>query len=149
MRIDEEIDGRFRNDYHRGFINLIYTTNHLTSEFEVLLKSHKLTSQQYNVLRVLRGFGPEPHSIEFLRKRMLDKKSDISRIVDKLASRGLIKKIENQTDHRQRDITITNKGLQLLLGLDDCEKQMDGLLSKLNKSEIDFLNKILDRLRQK
>lgn len=147
MRIEEEIDGRFRNEYHKGLINLIYTTNQLHHDFLLTLKEHDLTSQQYNILKVLRGFGNKPRSIEFLRDRMLDKNSDVSRVVDHLVRKGLIERRENKTDRRLKDISITKKGLKLLDKMDICEKKADSLLKNLTEKECQELNTILDKIR--
>jgi DNA-binding MarR family transcriptional regulator len=147
MKIEDEIDGRFRNEYHKGLINLIYTTNHLHHDFLLSLKKHGLTSQQYNILKVLRGFGKQPRSIEFLRYRMLDKNSDVSRVVDNLVSKGLIERKENKSDRRQKDISITKKGLDLLKKMDECEKNADSLLKNLSEEECRKLNTILDKIR--
>ncbi|MBE0649987.1 MAG: MarR family transcriptional regulator [Bacteroidales bacterium] len=148
MKIEEEIKGRFRNDYHKGIINLTYTANLLNHEFLQSLKEHGVTVQQYNVLRVLRGFRPKgPFSIGFLKARMLDRFSDVSRIVDKLFIRGLVMRQENPNDRRQKAIEITEKGLKLLAEMDSIEKKMDTLLNRLDKDEIIELNRILDKIR--
>jgi len=148
MTIDEEIDGRFRNEYHRALINLIYTTNQLHHDFLLALKEHGLTSQQYNILKVLRGFGNQARSIDFLRERMLDKQSDVSRVVEHLNEKGLIVRKENTKDRRQKDISITNKGLELLSKMDDCEKKADTLLVNLTEQEAAQLNGLLDKIRE-
>lgn len=148
MRIEDEIDGRFRNEYHKGMINLVFTTNHLNYSFLQHLKSHGLTPQQYNLLRVLRGFGQKPRSIDFLRKRMLDKKPDMSRVVDKLYKKGMVSRTENNTDRRLKDVSITKKGLELLGQMDECEKQVDTLLKNLTPEEVDELNRLLDKIRR-
>ncbi len=147
MRIDEELDGRFRNDYHRALINLFFTSNMLHAGFQQLLKKKGLTTQQYNVLKILRGFGAEPRSIDFLRKRMLDRKSDMSRIIDKLFAKKLVDRLECASDRRQKDVTITPAGLELLLQLDTAERQGDQLLKNLNAAELKELNKLLDKIR--
>ncbi len=148
MKIDDEIKGRFRNEYHRGIINLTYTLNQLNYQFLQLLKKHNVTQQQYNVLKVLRGFRSEaPVSIGFIKDRMLDKNSDVSRIVDKLYERGLITRCEKSTDRRQKDVDISDKGLKLLSSMDECEKQVDTLLSNLTEDEVKQLNTLLDKIR--
>lgn len=148
MKIEEEIKGRFRNDYHKGMINLTYTANLLNHEFLQFLKAHGVTVQQYNILRVLRGYRPKgPFSIGFLKERMLDRNSDVSRIVDKLYLRGLVDRKECPADRRQKDIEITEKGLKLVLETDEIEKKIDTLLNRLNKQEIVELNRILDKIR--
>ncbi len=148
MKIEEEIKGRFRNEYHKGTINLIYTVKQLMYQFIQLLKAHGLTEPQYNILRVLRGYRKEgPASIGFLKERMLDKNSDVSRIVDKLYEKGLVERKENADDRRQKDIEISKKGLELLAAMDDCERKTDSLLENLNPHEVKELNNLLDKIR--
>ncbi len=148
MKIDDEIKGRFRNEYHRGIINLTYTLNQLNYQFLQFLKKHNVTQQQYNILKVLRGFRSEaPVSIGFIKDRMLDKNSDVSRIVDKLYERGLVTRCEKSTDRRQKDVDISDKGLELLSSMDECEKQVDTLLSNLTEDEVKQLNTLLDKIR--
>lgn len=149
MKIEDELKGWFRNDYHKGLINLVYTSNYVNYEFLQFLKDHGLTSQQYNILRILRGFGSEPRSIDFLRERMLDKSSDVSRIVDKLYQKKLLERTESKTDRRQKDLTITKEGLDLLTTMDECERQVDTLLNNLSETEIADLNNLLDKIREK
>ncbi|MEI7522755.1 MAG: MarR family transcriptional regulator [Mariniphaga sp.] len=148
MTIEDELKGRFRNDYHKGLINLTYTAKQLSYEFFQSLKTHNITEQQYNVLRILRGFRSEaPLCIGFIKERMLDKDSDVSRIVDRLYDKQLISRKENPDDRRLKTIEITKLGLDLLDRLFDCEKKADTLLNKLSKSEIILFNQLLDKIR--
>jgi DNA-binding MarR family transcriptional regulator len=148
MAIEDEIKGRFRNEYHKGMINLVYTVNQLSYMFRQTLKAHGITEPQYNVLRVLRGFRSEcPVSIGFLKERMLDKSSDVSRIVDNLYEKGLIVRKENPNDRRQKEIDITEKGLKLLSEMIECDKKADLLLAKLTQEEAAELNRMLDKIR--
>ena len=148
MKIEDEIKGRFRNDYHKGMINLVFTTNQLNHQFQQFLKVHNLSIQQYNILRVLRGFGKQPRSINFLKERMLDRNSDISRLVDRLFQRGLIRRTECNEDRRQKDVEITQAGLEILGQMDECEKKVDTLLSNLSLDEVKQLNFLLDKIRE-
>ncbi len=148
MKIEEEIKGHFRNEYHKGIINLFYTVNQLNYQFEKHLRKHGLTQQQYNILRVLRGFRSEcPVSIGFLKERMLEKNSDVSRLVDKLFRKGLVDRNENRTNRRQKDVDITKKGLELLFELKEYEKKIDRLLLNLTEDEVGQLNRLLDKIR--
>ena len=148
MTIDEEIKGRYRNDYHRGIINLNFTVNQLNYQFLQYLKMHKLTEPQYNILRVLRGYKDDgPFSIGFLKERMLDRNSDVSRIVDKLFEKGLVDRKENATDRRQKEVEITEKGQAIIEKMTDCDIKADTLLQNLNTEEIKELNRLLDKIR--
>ncbi|GET29298.1 MarR family winged helix-turn-helix transcriptional regulator [Prolixibacter sp. SD074] len=150
MSIDEEIKGRFRNEYHKGFINLTYTVKLLSYEFHKFLKAHGLTEQQYNVLRILRGFRSRaPLSISFIKQRMLDKNSDVSRIIDRLFEKGLLSRKENPDDRRQKSVKITTKGLELLDKMFICEQKVDTLLKNLSMDEVKQLNYLIDKIREK
>jgi DNA-binding MarR family transcriptional regulator len=148
MNIEEEIHGRFRNPYHKGMINLIYTAKQLSYKFVQSLKKHDITEQQYNVLRVLRGYRMQgPQNIGFIKEHMLDKESDMSRIIDRLYEKELVTRKENSEDRRQKAVEITEKGMKLLDEMYDCEKASDNLLSKLSPEEVDELNRLLDKIR--
>lgn len=148
MKIEEEIKGRFRNDYHKGLINLSYTFRLLSYDFYQSLKKHGLAEPQYNVLRILRGFSAEaPLTIGFIKERMLDKNSDVSRIIDRLFEKGLVSRKEDSADRRQKSIEITSKGMDLLDKLFFCEKKADSLLANLSLKEVQQLNKLLDKIR--
>ena len=73
--------------------------------------------------------------------------SDTSRIVDRLLSKGLVKKVICKKDRRLVDITITDKGLKLLEKLDDRQDEMDAILSNLSEKEALSLSKLLDKSR--
>jgi DNA-binding MarR family transcriptional regulator len=150
MKIDDELKGHFRNEYHRGLINLIYTANYVSYEFLRALRHYNLTEQQYNVLRVLRGFRHQaPLTIGFLKERMLDRDSNISRIVDRLYAKGLVSRTENPKDRREKSIQITDNGLKLLDAMFECEKNVDQLLKNLSLEEVNELNRLLDKIREK
>jgi DNA-binding MarR family transcriptional regulator len=148
MKIEEEIKGRFRNDYHKGMINLAYTVKQLSYDFLQFLKKHGLTEPQYNILRVLRGNrSGRPASIGYIKERMLDKSSDVSRIVDRLFYKGYIDRKENPDDRRQKDIVMTKTGRDLLDEMYECEKKVDALLGNLIPDEVKELNRLLDKIR--
>ena len=149
MKIEDELKGRFRNERHKGLINLTYTVKQLSYGFLQTLKTQGLTEPQYNILRVLRGFRNEgPSSIGFLKERMLDKSSDVSRLVDKLYEKGLVDRKENESDRRQKDVVITEKGLELLVDMQECENQVDEVLHNLTDEEVVELNRLLDKIRE-
>ena len=85
LKLEDEIQQqKFKSIQQKLMLNLIYTTNWLTSKQDSLFKDSDITLQQYNVLRILRGQYPNPCSIKLIKERMLDRMSDASRIVDKL-----------------------------------------------------------------
>lgn len=128
-------------------LNLVYTTNWVTSKQGSFFKDSDITSQQYNVLRILRGQHPNPCSIKLIKERMLDRMSDASRIVDKLNTKKLLIRRECPNDRRSVDVIITDKGLELLKSLDHVDDISKESLKSLSTKEINTLNTLLDKLR--
>ncbi|HSU29134.1 MAG TPA: MarR family transcriptional regulator, partial [Chitinophagaceae bacterium] len=106
-----------------------------------------ITPQQFNILRILRGSFPEPLSTLQIRERMLEKMSDTSRIVDRLITKGLVKKVVCKKDRRLVDVIITDKGKKLLEKLDTRQDEMDAVLGKLSEKEAMALSELLDKIR--
>ncbi len=79
---------------------------------------------------------------------MLDKGSDVSRILDKLFAKSLISRKEGTIDRRQKDVEITEKGLELLSEMDEIELKVDTFLKNLTKKEVIELNRLLDKIRE-
>ncbi len=147
MGIDKDIQQTtFRNEYQKMGINIIYTANWLNERIAQILNHEKITQQQYNILRILRG-SDTPLSTLKIRERMLDKMSDTSRIVDRLITKELVEKTACQADKRLVDITLSKKGLLLLEKLDHFNDQIDAILKGINEKEASTINQILDKLR--
>ena len=148
MGIEKDIQQTaFRNEYQKMGINLIFTANWLNEKVGKILSTEKITQQQYNILRILRG-SETPLSTLKIRERMLDKMSDTSRIVDRLIAKELVEKSACQADKRLVDITLSKKGFQLLEKLDQFDAQIDAILKGINEKEANTINQILDKLRE-
>jgi DNA-binding MarR family transcriptional regulator len=148
MGIEKDINqSKFRNEYQKASINLIYTFGWMTGKSKDILATEDITPQQFNILRILRGSHPQPLSTLQIRERMLDKMSDTSRIVDRLVTKGLVKKEACKKDMRLVDVMITDKGKKLLERLDIREPEMDNILSNLTKKEAAQLSDLLDKIR--
>ena len=147
MGIENDINQQaFRSEHQKSAINLIYTYNWVTEKMKLFFDEHDITSQQFNILRILRG-AQKPLSTLQIRERMLDKMSDTSRIVDRLVKKMLVKKNICETDRRLVDIIITKKGEKLLQKLDECSAEMDSIVHNLSEEEAKMLNHLLDKIR--
>lgn len=148
MKLEDEIvQKKFINESHKLGINIVFTFNWLNAFQSRLLKKYGLTSQQYNILRILRGQHPRPANIKLLKERMLDKMSDASRIVEKLRTKSLLERTLSENDRRSCDVTITAKGLVLLKEIDKEDVQFEKLFRGLSETEKKQLNDLLDKLR--
>jgi DNA-binding MarR family transcriptional regulator len=147
MSIDKEINQKhFSNEFQKSTINLIYTYNWINEKMKEILDRFQITSQQFNILRILRGAG-EPLSTLQIRQRMLDKMSDTSRIVDRMVLKQLVKKVVRVTDKRLVDVTLAEKGDLLLKEMDQFQDEMDSILKNLTEQEARTLNMLLDKIR--
>jgi DNA-binding MarR family transcriptional regulator len=148
MRIEDEIkQATFKSEYHKLALNIAVTSNWYERFTSQKLKTYKLTPQQFNVLRILRGQFPNPATINLITDRMIDKMSNASRLVDKLLEKGLVDRRTCPSDRRQVDVKITEKGQQLLSTIDDESTDWENPLHTISKAEAKALNLLLDKLR--
>lgn len=149
MRLEEEIKQvkAFSSEYNKVVVNLIYTYNWLDSSTKVFFQEFDITSQQFNILRILRGQYPNPSTINLLKERMLDKMCDASRLVERLRLKGLVERSKASSDKRAVDILITKKGDQLLSKIDLTLPVFEEKFKSLSEQEVTDLNKLLDKLR--
>ena len=148
MKIEDEIQQKkFKDDYQKLVVNLLYTSNWMNAHFELLFKNSGVTLQQFNVLRILRGQYPKPSSIKLIKERMLDRMSDASRIVDKLVLKKLVIRNQCANDRRSVDVVISEDALNLLQTMDVLDEKAKEILKSLSKTEIIVLNDLLDKLR--
>ena len=149
MGLEKEIQTNgFRNERHKGILNIFYTYYYLVNQVNDGLKPFDVTRQQYNVLRILRGQYPNQVAIYTIRERMLDKMSDASRIVERLRLKGLVIRESAKKDKRASAVTITEQGLNLLELMEPKMEQMDFMMTNLNEKEIRHLNALLDKIRE-
>lgn len=148
MGISEDIkQPKFKTEFNKAIINIIYTNNWLIQQQGVLFRPHGLTSPQFNVLRILRGQHPKPATVNLLIDRMMDKSSNASRIVDKLESKGLVARKQSANDRRAVDVVITDQGLDLLSMIDEEMTSWEQSINRLSEQECQQLNDLLDKLR--
>ena len=148
MKLEEEIKQKtFRNEYQKSALNLVFTYGWLFNQQKGFFKKYGITAQQYNVLRILRGQHPNAISTSEIKARMLDKNSDSSRIVDRLAAKNLIHKKNCKHDKRLVDVSISEHGMKLLGEIEPYTLELDNTFSKLDLEEAKELNRILDKLR--
>src|SRR5687768_7809562 len=85
MKIEEEIrQTKFKSPHQKALLNLIFTANWLQNKQQEFFKPFGVTSQQFNILRILKGQHPNVLSGTEIKSRMLDKNSDVSRLLDRL-----------------------------------------------------------------
>ena len=103
-----------------------------------------LTASQYNVLRILRGSHPKPLTAGTIGERSIAHDPDVTRLVDRLADRGLVKRARSEEDRRVVEVEITGKGLELLRALDPHARQMPrAMVGHVESKKLQQLAKLL------
>lgn len=132
----------------KTLINIMYTARTLEDDMADLLKPYKLSTPQFNVLRILRGQQGKPASLMTLQERMVHRNSNTTRLVDKLISKKLVARKICPHNRRKVDITISKNGLELLKTLDPLTEHLNTeSTSNLNTEELTQLNSLLDKMR--
>jgi DNA-binding MarR family transcriptional regulator len=130
--------------------NILQTGNWMNEKFSDHLKQYALSIQQYQVLRSLRELGGEPANLLTLQAEMVSKNSNTTRLVEKLRLKGLISRIQSEENRRMVEIRITEKGLNLLAEIDDVHSEFkNDIVEGLTEAEIQTLNKLLEKIRNK
>jgi len=147
MKIEDEIkQQKFKTPHQKAVLNLIYTTSWMQGRQKDIFKTFGITLQQFNILRILRGQHPSSTSATEIKSRMLDKNSDVSRLLDRLLAKKVITKRVSANDKRAADVNLTEEGLELLRAIDKKQNQIDNVLL-LSEEEAIILSDLLDKSR--
>ena len=136
----------FTSLHEKALVNIMYTNGWVIERMRLFFKSYGITIKQYNILRILKG-ADEPLSTSQIRLRMLDKMSDTTRLIDRMVTKGWVKKSVSKTDRRLVDIMITDKGLDLLDEIKGIESQAEEIFGNLSIEEVQKLSDLLDKVR--
>jgi len=113
-----------------------------------VFEEHDITSQQYNVLRILRGAGPDGLPTLDIAERMIERTPGITRLLDRLEAKKLVRRERPAGDRRQVLCYVTKAGLDLVSDLDaPLKNQARHALRMLNDGDLDDLIRVLRRVR--
>lgn len=150
MRLEDELKTKgFSNENQKAQINIMFTAGWVRCAISSSLKPYGITPEQYNVLRILRGSQPNAVCLKDITCRMVDRNSNTSRIVDKLAAKNWVLREPSANDRREVQIALTPAGADLLTKIDK-QYGADRMMhpSGLTDSEAETLNALLEKMRQ-
>ena len=150
MNIEQSIrQSSFSCEEEKLVVNIIFTSNRLNFLTSQIFKPFGLSIEQYNVLRILRGQKRSPISLLDIKDRMLDKSSNVSRLIDKLVYKAFITRNVSKSDRRKVDVLITASGMDVLTEIDEkltlFYKKIDVFISL---SDAKQMNTLLDDIRK-
>ncbi|HSY13315.1 MAG TPA: MarR family transcriptional regulator [Verrucomicrobiae bacterium] len=134
---------RFSSPAQEALLSVIVAANTINDIMDRVCEEHGITRAQYNVLRILRGVHPQGHARCEIACRMLDRASDITRLVDRLQARKLVKRSRGSQDQRQAVTAITAKGMKLLDTMaPQVEAEVSTMLGELSDEDCRQLSRL-------
>lgn len=149
-RLQREIKQRrgFGSAEEEAFLNLQRTADVLARAIQETLKVAGLSLTQYNVLRILRGAGSAGLACSEIGERMLTHDPDVTRLLDRLESRGLITRSREKSDRRVITIRITKEGMSIARQLErPVEDALKRQLGHLTQPQLHLLTELLELAR--
>jgi DNA-binding MarR family transcriptional regulator len=141
-------DEKFRSREQQATLGLLRTADALKRYYTQIIEPHGITLQQYNVLRILRGAGPDGLPTLSVGQRMIEQTPGVTRLVDRLETKKLVDRVPCPKDRRRVFCRITPEGLALLEELDAPINQADAqAVSVLRAEDLGALIDMLDRVR--
>jgi DNA-binding MarR family transcriptional regulator len=149
MNIEKEIKSTVAMELAKKvLLNISFTRNVLGDGFHEILKPFDISSQQYNVLRILRGQKGIPVNMCAIQERMIARSSNTTRLIDKLLLKNMVTRKECPENRRKIEILITEKGLAVLTQLDPIVIAHENYFaSNLSEPELEQLNTLLEKYR--
>jgi len=138
---------KFKSEVQKAGLNILYTAWWLKTIMSKELKEYGLTHEQYNVLRILKGRFPDQMCVRDIACRMIEKSSNVPRIIDRLEVKKLVKRSTSAEDKRETVITITQAGINIL---DMTTTRIDNMYAKtvsMDEDSAKTLNNLLEHLR--
>ena len=133
----------------RVFVSLMRAADALSRGAEALLKPYSLSGTQYNILRILRGAGESGLACREVGCRLITRDPDITRLLDRMESRGLIARTRETRDRRVVKTRITAEGLRLLAELDQPVRELHRRQwRQFPAKQLRQLSNLLDRARE-
>ena len=127
---------------------MLRTADLLAAPMNDVLRDHSLSLSQYNVLRILRGAPADGLACGDVSERMIRRDPDLTRLLDRLETRGLVARARGSKDRRVVTATITEEGRALLDALD---RKVDAAIRKtlahMPESRIEQLIDLLEEAR--
>lgn len=143
----------FRSDAEEAVVALLLTTDLLARSLTRIVEPEGITAQQFNVLRILRGSHPSPLPTLEIAARMIEQTPGITRLLDRLDAKGLVRRDRGSDDRRCVYCSITSRGLALLERLDEPVRQnalraFRALKGAERRTLISLLEKLRTSLRE-
>jgi DNA-binding MarR family transcriptional regulator len=130
-----------------ALVAMMVAAGSLIRDLDAACQRHGITHDQYNVLRILRGVYPQGHPRGEISARLISRAPDVTRMLDRLVSRGLVQRSWDDKNRRLSIATITEKGLALLADVDQLiVREHARYTAGLTDDELALLRRVCQRM---
>ncbi|NCI45069.1 MarR family winged helix-turn-helix transcriptional regulator [Sediminibacterium soli] len=148
MKLEQAIQShKFKSEVHKAGLNILYTAWWLKTVMSKELKEFGLTHEQYNVLRILKGKHPEQMCVRDIACRMIEKNSNVPRIIDRLELKKLVKRATSAQDKRETVISLTQGGITILEASTHAVNRVTDANLTVTEHDAQQLNQLLEKIR--
>ena len=105
---------RFSSLTDQAILSMLVATGYLYARLAEICGRHGVTSDQFNILRILRGVYPDGHPRYEIAERMINRSPDVTRFLDRLERQGFVERVRSTEDRRLSISRITPAGLEVL-----------------------------------
>lgn len=133
------------NKTTKALVNVMFTGAWVANSLKVLLRPYGITLKQNNILIIL-DHEEFPMTTSEIRDQMIDNVSDVTRLIDRLVTKGYVRRKKQAKDKRLVDISITQLGIELLDRI-SIHTTLENLANTLDESDVEQLNLLLGKLR--
>lgn len=149
MKLEDVLKtNKFNDEVHKATLNILYTSYWMRDNVSSTMKEIGITSEQFNILRILKGKHPEAMCVKDIASRMIEKSSNVPRILDRLVAKELVMRTTSKEDKRETIISLTDAGMQTLQTANEALATINKKTIGINNEEAAMLNQLLEKLRK-
>ena len=149
MKLEEAIkSNKFDGEVQKAVLNVMFTAWQLKTQTSRELKEFGLTTEQYNVLRILNGKHPEHMCVRDIASRMIEKSSNVPRIIDRLEVKKMVRRNTSTHDKRETVITLTPVGINILKLSTERINRLNAGKKIMSDEKAGLLNSLLEELNE-
>jgi DNA-binding MarR family transcriptional regulator len=150
VKLEQAIQStKFKSEVQKAGLNILYTAWWLKTVMSRELKEFGLTHEQYNVLRILKGKHPELMCVKDIACRMIEKSSNVPRIIDRLEIKKLVKRATSEADKRETVISLTQSGIAVLEASTKSLNAIYDEIMTISEEDASSINELLEKVREK
>ena len=140
----------FASPVEEAFISVLKTADLLTRVLDRHLAGHDLSHQQYNVLRILRGAGPDGIPTLAIAGRLIECAPGMTRLLDRMELKSLVLRRRCPQDRRQVLCYATPKGNGLVEAIEPVVSSLgDRCFEQIQPAEVETFVETMERIRER